>query len=488
VGTSNKMGAAVAAGILAVFALGFSAAGVSVLVAVARQGQSSNFPMLVGICMGLAFTTVGLGIGAVSIYGCRKYKRQLASQAADPASPWLWREDWAQGRANSCTRSTMLQAWIFAVVWNLISAPILYFVPKAIAQQRLAILGLLFPLAGVGLLFRAIRETVRWFDFGVTWCELVSCPVVIGGEFHGNIHARFPRGADHGVRLKLSCVNRIVTGSGKSQTVNERILWREEKNVSSGELCPGPLGSLIPVSFRIPWNAVQTDSTNSRNSILWLLEADADVPGVDYKDIFELPVFRTDKTPASPETEARTDNPACVAPLRPTVAVNVTPEGTQFFFPPARNKGFALGMTTFSMIWSGVLAVMIVLHAPIIFPVAFGFFDLILLTGAAQLWLATSRVVIDSTRVRVQSGLFGGGKWREYSKSQVLDIQAVITAQQGGSSGTPYYDIRLLQTEHQNVTLGRTIRDKDEAEWLVAEMKKALQLRTGGAAGAAAGN
>jgi hypothetical protein len=486
VGTSNKVGAAVAAAILTVFSLGFSAAGLFALWATTRDAQPSNgFPMLVGICMGLTFITVGVGIGAVSISGFRKYKRQLACQTADLASPWLWREDWAQGRANSSTPSTMLQAWIFAVVWNLISAPILYFVPKTIAQKPMAAIGLLFPIVGIGLLIRAIRETFRRFEFGVTWFEMASCPVVIGREFRGNIHARFPHGADHGIRLKLSCVNRVVTGSGKTQTVNERILWREEKNVSSGELCPGPLGSLIPVSFRVPWNALQSDSTNSRSSILWLLEADADVPGVDYKDIFELPVFRTKETPSSPEADTRTDNPVSAAPIRHSVLVTPTAEGTQFFFPPARNTGFAMGITAFSMLWSGVLALMIFLHAPAIFPIAFGFFDLLLLIGAVQLWCGTSRVVIDATHVRVQSGLLGGGKWREFPKSQILDIQALITAQQGGASGTPYYDIRLLQTEHQNITLGRTIKDKDEAEWLVNEMKKALQLR---AAAAAASN
>jgi hypothetical protein len=79
-------------------------------------------------------------------------------------------------------------------------------------------------------------------------------------------------------------------------------------------------------------------------------------------------------------------------------------------------------------------------------------------------------------------GLLGGGKWREYSKAQILDVQAVITSQQGGATGTPYYDIRLLQTEHQNVTLGRTIRDKEEAEWIVSEMRKGLQLRAAAAA------
>ncbi|MGZ7057160.1 MAG: hypothetical protein ACXVK3_16690 [Candidatus Angelobacter sp.] len=482
--TSGK----VAFGAVFMFALGFTVAGLFALAAATHSPSADPHAMFLGICLGLTFTIVGVAIGAVAIYGFRKYQFQRGQQAANPASPWLWREDWAQGRAKSCTRSTMFQAWIFAIVWSLISMPALVFVPKAIAHQRLAIIGLIFPVCGIGLLIWAIRETLRWFEFGVTWFDMVSCPLVIGREFHGNIHARFPHGADHGIRLKLSCVNRVVTGSGKTETTNERILWREEKNVSPGELCPGPIGSLIPVSFGIPWNALQTDSSNPRNSILWLLEADADVPGIDYKDVFELPVFRTQETPASPGSETRSDNPACAAPIRPTVAVNVTPEGTQFFFPPARNKGFAMGVTTFAMLWSGVLTFIIFMHAPVIFPVVFGFFDLLLLIGAAQLWLGTSRIVIDSTHVRVQSGLLGGGKWREFPKSQILDIQAVIAAQQGGSTGTPYYDIRLLQTEHQNVTLGRTIRDKDEAEWLVSEMKKALQLRAAAATGAGRSN
>jgi hypothetical protein len=481
--TSSKVGVAA----VSVFALGFTAAGLFALATATRTPSTDPHAMFAGICLGLTFTTVGLGIGAVAIYGMRKYRVQQGLKAANPASPWLWREDWAQGRATSCTRSLMFQAWIFAIVWNLISLPVLFFAPQAIAKQHLAVIGLLFPISGVGLLIWAIRETFRWFEFGVTWFEMAARPLVIGREFRGNIHARFPHGADHGIRLKLSCINRIVSGSGKTETVNERILWREEKNVSPGELCPGPIGSLIPVSFHIPWNALPTDDTNPRNSILWLLQADADVPGVDYKDMFQLPVFRTKESPASPEADTRADNPACAAPTRPTVAVNVTPQGTQFFFPPARNKGFALGVTAFSTIWSGALALMIFFHAPLIFPVAFGFFDLLLLVGAAQLWLGTSRVVIDSTHVRLRSGLLGGGKWREFPKAQILDIQALITAQQGGSSGTPYYDIRLLQTEHQNVTLGRTIRDKDEAEWLVAEMKKALQLRTAVAVGAAPG-
>jgi hypothetical protein len=133
------------------------------------------------------------------------------------------------------------------------------------------------------------------------------------------------------------------------------------------------------------------------------------------------------------------------------------------------------------LLWSSFIALMIYLHTPFIFPAVFGAFDLILGYGALQLWFGTSRVIIEGSRIRVKIGFLNGGKWQEFSKSQVLDIQSVITSQQGGSTGTPYYDIHLLQTEHKNLTIGQTIRNKDEALWIVSEMKRAL----GGRAAAA---
>jgi hypothetical protein len=469
---------------ICLFAFVFGIAAILVFASINTHSSSnSTSSSIVAVSCGLAFAIVGLGLSAAAIYGGRKWKAQQRLCAERPLEPWMWREDWAQGRSNSRTHSAMIQAWGFAILWNLVSAPIAFVVPGSLHRQPSAAIAFVFPIVGVGLLVWAIRETLAWFEFGVTWFEMAGSPIVVGREFHGQIHTRFPHGADHGVRLKLSCVNRVVTGSGKTQTTNEKILWRQEKLVPPEAVAPGPEGALIPVSFHIPWNALQTDGNNPRNSILWLLEADADVPGVDYKDTFELPVFRTKETPNAPEAEPAGENPASAQPSRPTILVTPTAEGTEFYFPPARNRGFAMSITAFSLLWTGVMVLIFRFHAPLIFPVVFGLFDLLLLTGAVQLWLGTSRVLVESGRVRVQAGLLGCGKWREYSKSQILDVQAVITAQQGGATGTPYYDIRLMQTEHQNVTLGRTIRDKEEAEWLVSEIKKALQMRAAAAFG-----
>ena len=441
--------------------------------------------MLLMSVMGGVFAVVGIGLVAAACYGATKAQWQKKLQAENPATPWLWRGDWAQGRANSRTRSAMMQAWLMAALWNLTSAPIFFFVPQTLKQRPLAAIAFIFPLVGIGLFIWAVRETLAWFEFGKTWFEMASVPGVIGRELRGNIHARFSSIPDHGIQLKLSCINRVVTGSGKSQTVSEKILWRDERNVASSEIYPGPLGVLIPVTFQIPWNAMQTDQRNSQNSIYWLLEADADVPWVDYKDLFEVPVFRTKDTPERPEGEVADKSASSEPPVQASIVITQTSDGTEFYFPAARNPKFAAGLTTFVMLWTGFIGLMLYLHAPFFFPVVFGIFELLLGYGALQLWFGTSRVIIDGSRIRVKMGLFGGGKWQDFPKSQVLDIQAVIASQQGGATGTPFYDIHLLQLEHKNLTIGQTIRDKREAEWVVAQMKQALGGRMAAAAAVA---
>lgn len=428
------------------------------------------------LAFGLTFSAIGFGLLATVVYGPRKVKEAQRRQQANPDQPWLWREDWAHGRANSQTKSEMIRAWIFAILWNLISTPILFVVPQQqLEKQPASLVALAFPLIGIALLVWAARETLRWFEFGKTSFEMASVPCVIGRDVRGAIQTHFGRPPSHPVHLKLTCVNRIVTGTGKEQTTQEKIVWCEEKDVSPEELSPGPEGTSIPVRFHLPVDARQTDTTNSRNSIHWQLEAEVDVPGVDYEDIFELPVFRTRDTPSTEiqETSANTE----IAPhdFSPTIQVRDTADGrTEFYFPPARNVAFASGLTTFSAIWGGALWFLIAKRAPFIFPLAFGAFELLMLYGSLQLWLGTSRVTIGSGELRVRSGILGSGRTRTIPFSEIAKIQTAITAQQGGGSGTPYYDIQLVQTTGIQTTLGKTVRNKHEAESLAHQMQNLI--------------
>ncbi len=474
-----------AAVFLTIFALPFCGAGLFVLLVgfqsseVAGPLRGNPTPTLIQIVIGLVFSCVGFGLLAAVVFGPRKMRKLESVKAAHPDEPWMWREDWAQGRVHSKTKFNMISAWGFAALWNLVSAPVLVFVhPAQIQHEPKLLIALIFPLAGMGLLIRAIRETLRWFEFGDTTFEMTTLPCVMGRDLRGTIVTRFPHIPDHGIQLKLSCVNRFVTGSGKQQSTSEKILWRDERTISAAELCPGPSGVSIPVSFHVSLGNPQTDTTNPRNEILWLLEADASVPGVDYRETFELPVFKTKASPLNDDTQNLTEAAAVRnPPTNPTVLVRPSSDGgTEFYFPAARNKSFAAGTTIFGLLWAGASWGTVIMHAPFIFPLVFGLFDLLFIYIILQLWTGTSTIVVGVGSVKVRDGLFGAGRFSEIPWTEVSTIQLSIGAQSGGASGTPYYDIQLVRSNGLKVVLGHTVRDKQEAEWIVAEMKRLTGL------------
>jgi hypothetical protein len=437
--------------------------------------QSFWYPFM----FGTIFSGIGFGFVFLAIAGNRKYSRQLRLQAEHPAEPWLWREDWAAGRVKSKTKGSMVAAWVFAIFWNLISwtATILA-QPNALREKGAnSYFLLIFPAAGVVLLIYAIRKTIAFAEFGKTCFEMASVPGVVGRELKGSIQARFPHSPDHGVQLRLSCVHRYVSGSGNNSTTNESILWRGEADLNPGQLYAGLAGTTIPVSFHIPLDAAPTDIRTSRDQVIWQLEAMAKVPGVNYHDVFEIPVFRTAQTPTVEEEQqaetaaSRFRAPEMSHPVHPTIRVQPVEGGTEFYFPPARNKGLAAFITLFAAIFSAIGYFLIQPRVPIIFPIAFGGFGLLIGYFALQMWLATTRVILGSS-LRLQSGLLGGGKVREIALSDIASITDRVGAQSGNGTGTPYYDIELNLTDGTKLTLGRMLRDRHEVEWLITEMSR----------------
>jgi hypothetical protein len=316
---------------------------------------------------------------------------------------------------------------------------------------------------------------MAFYEFGKTYFEMSSVPGIVGLEIKGSIQARFPHSPDHGIHLQLTCVHRVTSGSGNSQNTSERVMWRDEADLSPGQLYPGATGTTIPVSFQIPQDAQPTEKRNFRDEFVWLLEAKADVPGVDYHDVFEIPVFRTAQTPTHPSVFAAADKAPVQRPKSMIVEVRANANGTEFYFPAGRNKNFAISTTVFLLIFGSISVVLFRVPAPIIFPIVFSFFSLLLLYFSTQLWLGTTRVIIGSNGITLQSGLLGGGSTQQIALSDVDSISDRIKAQQGGGTGTPYYDIELTLRSGKKLTLGHTVRDKHETDWLVAEMQRLAQ-------------
>ena len=89
------------------------------------------------------------------------------------------------------------------------------------------------------------------------------------------------------ITFKLACVHRVVTGSGKHSKTTTTETWSHEDSLR-GPFAPG---QSLDFACELPEDAPETDQQNFRDVYLWILTATADIPGVDLKVNFELPVF-----------------------------------------------------------------------------------------------------------------------------------------------------------------------------------------------------
>jgi hypothetical protein len=242
---------------------------------------------------------VALGIVALFVFAMvpvvRSSSERRRIQHQHPSEPWLWRPDWAERvvRDENAWRAPFL--WLFGIVWMAITLPAIFAFREQAARQKSALLFMgLFPIIGVGLIAFAVYQTLRRRKYGVSVCRLERVPVPLGSSLRAEVHARVRDLPEKGFDVRLACVRRVVTGSGKHRSTSEMILWHGEATVASGAAMPNPEGMRIPIRFTLPRDAPTTDASNPRDSVLWRLDIRADVPGVDYAARFELPVFGAD--------------------------------------------------------------------------------------------------------------------------------------------------------------------------------------------------
>jgi len=496
---------------LILFSLPFAGFGIFAFAQGVKKLSAGDIKNGFALCgFGLVFSLIGFGLMAAAILGGKKARQneELKQRHADQL--WLVRPEWAAGKIKSTATA---QSWLF-LLFGLVFGGMGMAFTMAVLPQELskhnypALFILLFPLIGFGFLIAFARARLAHRRFGDCYFELAQIPAPLGGTLEGQILVGARLRPEHGLHLKLSCIRRETTGSGKERSTHEDILWQEEKifRPEANLPEPEPSRSGIPVHFKLP--ADQPEATpDSGDGIHWRLEARAKMSGPDFAAQFEVPVFRV---AGAVTTETAADDPDPTAALQETVeqirrdensriSVTAGSGGREFYFPAARNPGAAAFVTTFFIVWSGFLWLMIVKKAPLLFPVVFGIFDILLLFGVINAWFKSSRVTVDST------GVTAVNRWllfRSPRRFAAADIAEIIT-QPGMQSGSKvYWAIKLvtratadrfaadkanyqltgqlpsvrmqLREVRRGTAVSTDIASKPEADWLVQEMNKAL--------------
>jgi hypothetical protein len=390
----------------------------------------------------------------------------------------------ATARIAGNTRANVKSLWFFAVLWNLVSAPVLVYVPSELARQPLGALGFLFPVVGVGLLVWAAVVTARARRFGETWLDTTSAPARPGGAWQAAVRARLPQpeGDGYTVRVKLTCLNRTLSRHGDDRDERENILWREEIDVPSTRIAFEAEHASIPVRFVIPADALVTTAVGKGAGILWVLTAEAALPGVNLREDFDVPVRATGATAAATTREAgtRTASAPSISPddlARTGITVVPSDEGTRVTFAAMRNPSFAFGVTALTAVFVGALWLQLYLGFPWIFPILTGLVDLFLVYVVIDLWLGVTVVIAGNGTLRVRHTILGAGGTRTLSAAEIAAIELHISMQTQGRYGTPYYEVRARLRSGRKASLGSGVRDKRHAEWLAAQMRAAIGVK-----------
>jgi hypothetical protein len=448
------------------------------------------------------FAIIGGGLIFGSFYGYSLQKQKAQRESVDPASPWLWRQDWAASRVESKKKSTTTGWWVGALLANMLFLPIsLGAISKGLATQDLTyIIPSALGLLGLLVFFGAIRATIRLKRFGKTYFEMAALPFSPGSRLAGSIHIRLDTDVRRGVDLKLECARIVVSGMGQNRSTHRLPLWEDSKNIPPASLVHGPLDTLIPVEFTLPSDALQTCDDNPDDQIQWSLHVNAEVPGARYSDEFELPVFRTAlsaeaaapsrasiwqsnssfEIPSASQTatpsEASAEFPE---PAAHSVVVSDSPDGLKFYFRPARNLFRAMLCVVLAAACGALLYAMLRMpqRQPLFALAIVGLLTFFLTLGSIHSLLMSTRIIVGNSAISWRHSIFGIGRTRQIPIADVAAILPVTSIQQATGTGSALYSLRLQTPAAKNHTLVDEIQSRQEALWIVSAIEKRAGLQ-----------
>jgi hypothetical protein len=439
---------------------------------------------IAGAAIAAVFVAIGAGFVFAAVAGYRKLKEQAATEEANPQSPWLWKHDWAASRAESQNKGREITLWVVCIFCNVILLPIVTSALPDLINKRdpRAFLLVGFASIGVILFVAALRASLRHHRFGNTYFEFYSLPFSPGGRLAGKIHFQFESRADHGIDLRLSCIRKTITGVGNNRSTVQTVLWQADQNVSSGLLGMDSSGRTIPVDFAIPANGYMTDHDNPSDQVLWMLHAEADVPGMNYRDDFEVPVFRTSAANVTTDSSASpagfdsasapdADSGAVSAPSHPQVVISSQGGGTEFYFRPFRSPSRAVFLLVFAAIWTGAVYLLFRSNAPWFFAAVFGLTDVLVIFALFHVALSSTRILVGNGEIVRTTRTLGIGSTKHFPVAEIDALFPVTSGQQGNGPQNTVYGIRLRAKNGQRFTLADEITSRQEARWIVSQIE-----------------
>jgi hypothetical protein len=426
---------------------------------------------IVGFKMIFVVLFGGVGVGIIAYLLATPLDEVEGAVSGD--KPWLTRRRWASATIKSSGKTTMIFAWCFAACWNLIAIPVgINCIAEFLEGNTVALIGLLFPLVGAGMVLWAAKETVKWRRFGLALLQLDPYPGAIGGQFGGTIEVTLPYDRAHRFKVTLQCLESYYTGTGKDRKRRENCIWQREGYAHTQR---SRQGTTLELLFNVDAGLPESEPQANRYH-LWRLNVVAELPGADFDRSYEVPVFATgahsaqvrnaseDHQQAQQEREQLLDS---------ALNIQQIPGGIAMHYP-----SFKSAVAKLTGVLLGVVACVggYFMDASFMGPL-FMLIGTVIVLPCLYFLLTSLDVTIDRQQLLTQRKLWGVNlSTTRVPRSELthLNIAESYSSQSGNSHAT-YYKIQAHRCHGKPVTIGYSFK----GEAVAKQALESISLLTG---------
>ena len=381
--------------------------------------------------------------------------------------------NWKHGRVRSGAKTMIWVSLLFGIAFTGISLPGVLALPVEIGKDNYAaLLVLLFPLVGVGALAVFVHTVIAWRKFGTTELCLDPAPGSVGGDFGGYLDTRIAWTPSLEMNITLECQHLKTTGTGKNRSTRTRVIWQRD---GLARLSPAHPGTRCEFRFDIPEGLPQSEKASS-DYHRWLLQLECDLPGVNFKRDFVVPVFRTGVAQRSSlGIDYVKDSSPLTGASIPNLAISNTADGLVFYYPWNRHLWAGIMTTCFGIVFAAAGYFAGTQSASLLFPIVFGGIGSACVLAGLYTLGNTLTTTVSDRGIRIVRNIFGVRFQRSATLDQIVKLERRIGSQmQMGSRTRIYYKIDAQTRDGRTITIADTLEGSRHADFIEGKIRDSL--------------
>ena len=398
------------------------------------------------------------------------------------------RPDWAVGVAATAGRKELIAHWVGAVIMNALGLPVGW---MALFGGRdlpvyLEVVLPSFTLLGLLIFFVAVRESLRWRRFGRLKMTLDPLPGSIGGHVGGSLELPIHQVPASDCRVMLMCIRDRLVKTTDGSSRSESVGWATETLPDVGR---SGSGVRLRYTFEVP-EGLPPSGEPSDDYYKWVIRVQADLPGADLDQVFEVPALLVDPPLEAREPALSEATAAEVPELSPRVVrVHRSRGGLTLYFPAGRGGLGGLMLLIFGAVFAGT-GVFAFVTTTDIGPdgviggvtVAFGGFFLLVFGGfGALMMLLGLYSLLNSLVVEIRNGKVTArrsffvpfARTARFEEFQKIEMDVHSRVGQGAKSSS-HVRIRGIVRGGRRISLGDDVPLGRQSEILAALLEEAI--------------